>query len=467
MMTLVLPIILLLPFFAGPGVPALVRYAPELCGIAASVYVVLYVVRNGFAQVRFAYWVLILLFALHILFGIIANQVQPGTVIVGGRMYFRTIPFFLLAIALTPSETDLRRQFLILLGVACMQLPIAIYQKVSNYRRALTEGYVTTTGDWVTGTLEQSHFLSLFLICFSAVVVALYARKILSLGKTIVVLLIVLAPTMINETKVTFFLAPLAIGIPIIAISKGNRFKNSIKAFAIVIGFLSIFVPVYDHFVMPRWGYGLVDFITMEGRLEGYLDKGTEVGTTEKAGRIDSIRIAIDVLRKDPAAIVFGFGIGAVTESNFGPQYEGAKYSVYGSFSGPTYARLLWEIGFLGTALVLFVLYLVFRDARVSNRRNDTYGTLATSYLAVVPIMVIAMMYKDLLLSPAISACFWYYCGVVAAVSNQPPTVATVHSDGFSKKNGARTTSAPNNSGRTTPNSNRSRSSRNSTSSSG
>jgi hypothetical protein len=425
MMLYVLPIVVLSGYTVSFGGPAIIKYAPELCGIAASAYFVVRAVRYGFAPIRFVYWVLMVLIALHFLFGIIANQVQVGTMIIGGRMYLRTIPFFLLALVMVPDEKALKRQFIAMLGVSVLQLPIAAYQRISNYRRALTEGYVSTTGDYVMGTLGNSAFLSIFLICFAAIIIALYARKKIGVGVTIAILLAVLVPTMINETKGTLVLIPLAVGIPMLAAAKTNRFMHSVKAMFILAGFLAIFVPTYDYFMVPRYGYGILDFLAMDGRVESYLSKGAEVGTTGPVGRLDSMSVAVDVLSKDPSTMMLGLGAGNVTESVFGRQYQGEYFTRYGAFSGTTYAKLLWEIGFVGVALVLFLIINIGLDAKQLYKRDSTHGILALGFLAIVPIIVASMLYKNLLTAPGIGVCFWYYCGVIVAVSQTRPVAET------------------------------------------
>jgi hypothetical protein len=425
MMLYILPIVILCGYTVSFGGPAVIRYAPELCGIAASAYLVVRAVRDGFAPIRFVYWVLMVLIALHFLFGIIANQVQVGTMIIGGRLYLRTIPFFLLALAMVPGEKELKRQFLAILGVALLQLPIAAYQRISNYRRALTEGYISTTGDYVMGTLGNSAFLSIFLICFASTIIALYARKKIGLGVTTVLLLIVLAPTMINETKATLFLIPFAVGIPMLAAAKTNRFMHSIKAVFILAGFLAIFVPTYDYFMMPRYGYSILDFMVMDGRVEGYLAKGAEVGTTGPVGRLDGMSVAFDVLSKDPSTMMLGLGAGNVTESVFGQQYQGEYFTRYGAFASTTYSKLLLEVGFVGVALVLFLIINVGLDARRLYKQDSAYGILALGFLAIVPIIFASMLYKNLLTAPGIGVCFWYYCGVIVAASQMKPVAAT------------------------------------------
>lgn len=423
-MSFFLPVVLLAGYTVSFGGPTLVRYAPELCGIAASIYLVIRIAQQGFERIRPVYWVVMILIALHLLFGIIANQVQVGTVIIGGRLYLRTIPFFLLALALVPSEAALRRQFLIILGVALLQLPVALYQRLSNIARKAAEGVVSTTGDYTMGTLGNSGFLSIFLICFSTVIVALYARKKISFRLAVPLLLLVLAPTTINETKATLFLVPLAIAVPFIAAAQTNRLLNAAKATLILAGFLAIFVPVYDHFMMPRYGYSIIDFFQMEGRVEGYLAKGAEVGSTGQVGRLDGVSVAYDVLTDDPSTAMLGLGMGNVTESTFGSQYQGKYFHLYGAFSNTTYAQLFWEIGFVGTGLVLFLITLIAFDAKRLYRQDNAYGILALAYLAILPIMAASMLYKNLLTAPGIGVCFWYYCGVIAAVAGRSSAAA-------------------------------------------
>jgi len=418
-MSFFLPVVLLAGYTVSFGGPTIIRYAPELCGIAASAYLVIRIAQQGFVRIRPVYWVVMVLIALHLVFGIIANQVQVGTVIIGGRLYLRTIPFFLLALTLVPTEAALKRQFLLILGVALLQLPVAVYQRLSNIARKAAEGVVSTTGDYTMGTLGNSGYLSIFLICFAAVLVAMYARKLLPFRIAAPLLLLVLIPTTINETKATLFLVPLAVAIPFIAAAKTNRLLNAAKATMILAGFLAIFVPIYDHFMMPRYGYSIIDFFQMEGRVEGYLAKGAEVGGTGQVGRLDGVVVAYDVLMQDPSTAMLGLGMGNVTESTFGPQYQGEYFYLYGAFGNTTYAQLFWEIGFVGAGLVLFLMVLIGLDARRLCQQDNAYGIIALAYLAILPVMAASMLYKNLLTAPGIGVCFWYYCGVIVAAAGR------------------------------------------------
>src|SRR5690606_20166152 len=58
-------------------------------------------------------------------------------------------------------------------------------------------------------------------------------------------------------------------------------------------------------------------------------------------------------------------------------------------------------------------------DAKRLYKQENAYGLLALSWLAILPIMMVSMLYKNLLTAPGIGICFWYYCGVIVAVAGR------------------------------------------------
>lgn len=395
--------------------PHVLSYSPSLLAAIAALLVVITVAKHGFWYIRPVYWILIILIGCHLLFGVIANHVQPGSVIVGGRLYLRSIPFFFLALAMAAKPQDLRHQYLAIIILSAVQLPIAAVQRY----RSIADGWVS--GDRTYGTLMDSGVLSIFLICVSSVAVVLYLRNKLSLGRTICLLAILLVPTMINETKVTLFLIPIAFLIPAFTAPSENRTKQAISTLVLMSLTLAVFIPTYDYFIKPKWGYGLVDFMTMEGRLDWYLSRGAEVGSRDEIGRVDSITLPIKTLKRDPVESILGLGMGSVTESGLGPQYAGQHYSRYGHLLGPTMSRLLWEIGWLGVVLIFALMFSIFLDALKLRDRDDALGVLAHAWIAILPIMTLSLFYAPLMKQPILGALFWYYSGliVVAASARQ------------------------------------------------
>jgi hypothetical protein len=266
--------------------------------------------------------------------------------------------------------------------------------------------------------LETSGHLSIFLVCTAAMWLAFYFRaankRPLLYGA---VLFLLLLPTTLNETKGTLFLLPIALIAP--ALFDGarvGRMKRALVSVAVLSAFLAIFVPVYDHFMSPKWGYGIIDFFTMEGRVENYMIRADSVDA-DKAGKMGSWLIASRELAVDPAKFVFGLGIGNVSTSFFGEQYAGAYYAKYGHLGGATIGSLLWEVGWLGVILVYILCLKIFRDAMYVRTNSGLVGTIGLGWMSVILVVVVAFFYKELVRTNTLSYLFWFYSGYIAATA--------------------------------------------------
>jgi hypothetical protein len=390
--------------------PEQVQYLPEVIGIAVAAYVVAAGMRTRFRYVRGAYWIVFGALAIVIVCGIATNEVSSGPLFAGTRSYLRAIPLFFLPAVMDIDERKLKQQLSLILAFAVIQLPVAYYQRITTF------GHGHISGDWVMGTLLNSAMLSIFLICVACVLTGMFLRKRLSLPWFVLLLMIVLVPTALNETKATVLLLPLGLLASFILGSRpGLRFRNGVLAVTLLSVFGAIFVPVYDYYIKPRWGYGLVEFFTRPGRLEGYLDKGASVGA-EKAGRVDAIVVPIQELARDPAHLVFGLGVGNASESALGEQFTGDYFRRFEPFLESSASVLMLETGLLGFALVLTLYAFVFADARaVANADRGLMGALAVGWLGVTVVIMISTFYKEMIAHAGVSFLFWYFSGLVAA----------------------------------------------------
>ena len=225
--------------------PASAKYLPELLGAAALLIVIALGIRDRFRFVRPAYWVVFGLLTLCLIAGALANNLDTGPLFSGLRAYLRAIPWFLVPAVFAFSENNIRTQLRWLLGISLLQLPIAIEQRIKttdNYA-----GFVAVTGDWTTGTLLSSAYLSLFLVSVACVIAALTLKRHLPKWQGFPLVIVLLVPTMINETKVTFILLPLALFITFqVCSERGRRLKQAVLAIAVLAVFLAVFVPTYD-----------------------------------------------------------------------------------------------------------------------------------------------------------------------------------------------------------------------------
>jgi len=390
--------------------PGALKFTPEILSMLVLLYVVLIGGRDRFQNVRPAYWLAFAAMGLVIACGLVANAIEPGPLFTGIRSYFRALPFFLLPAVYLVTPRQLRWQMVLILGICLIQFPIAYDQRMHDFRSG------STTGDHTTGTLVNSAYLSIFLICAAAVLTAFYVRRRLSLPAYFVLLLVVLAPTTINETKATLLLVPVALMTTFIAGARpGARLRNAAVAIAALAGFGAVFVPVYDHFVTPRWGYGILDFLTMEGRVEGYLSDDAGLGA-EKAGRLDALTVPARELTQDPGAMAFGYGLGNASDSALGMQFQGRYFRKFSVFLKTTASTMMLEVGFLGLGLALLVLALVLGDSRRVVARDESFmGAFALGWIGVTVTIVCSLFYKPILDSTAIAYLFTYFSGIVAA----------------------------------------------------
>jgi len=400
-------------FLESYGFPGLLKFIPELTAMGAIAIFLLIGVGNRFRYVRPVYWLVFGALSVDLVCGALTNMIESGPLFAGIRTYLRALPFFLLPAVVLLKDRQLRTQLLLLLGFCIVQLPIAWSQRME------TQAAGRTTGDQTVGTLVQSGPLSVFLICATCMLTAFYLRGRISRGWYLILLVVFLAPTMINETKITLFMLPVALMTTFyVGAAPGRRLKNTLLGLIVLSGFMAVFIPVYDYFVEPRWGYGIIEFLTMEDRVENYLYKGTGIGVApeKSTGRVDSILVAVSELSKDPTRLVFGFGIGNASDSALGNQFTGAYYNLFKNFTITALTALFLELGLLGLGLVLLLHWLIFRDSVAVARSDDgMVGTLAAGWAGVSAAIVMGMLYSSALESATLSYLYWYFSGTIAA----------------------------------------------------
>ena len=328
-------------------------------------------VGQRFRFVPVKYWLVFGLMAIWIVCGVLANAVGTGPIVAGARTYLRALPFFLLPAVFNFQDVQIRQQVKLILALSLMQVPLAIAQR---YIILSAGGY---TGDPVFGTLMLSSNLSIYLICVVCVLVGMFIRGRISKPIFIMLFLVLLVPTMINETKATLLLMPLGVlAAFVIGSPPRKRLGVVVVSISLIVSFIAIFIPVYDAMnVYAQIPSANRLLYTEEGRLEGLLNKDVELGTTEHPGRFDAVIVPLRYVLRDPVHVVFGLGIGNVSESALGEQFTGEYFQKFVMFTYTSTATFLLELGVGGAALIFLVYWLIFRDAlavaRIDNRRSE------------------------------------------------------------------------------------------------
>jgi hypothetical protein len=391
--------------------PVYFRYVPEIAAVIATSLVVVLGVRNRFQYVRPAYWLVFGALALVFTLSAIANMVEPGPLFAALRNYLRALPFFFLPAVMAFRGKDFRAQLLLVLVLAYLQVPLAFEQ------RALTSARGGVTGDNTSGTIMNGATLSILLTIVACVLTAFYVRKKLSFKRYITALLIVLLPTTLNETKAMVALLPLGIGVTfLIAETGARRMVLAVKGMVVIIVFAAVFIPIYDYYMVPRTGWGIVDFFSDPDLVDSYMATGADIGATERVRRGDALTVPFRALGQDPVHAVFGYGPGNVSDSALGRQFDGEYFPLLGIFLQTLWTIVALELGLLGFALLMVLMWCNFQDARVLTRRDSSIvGVFALGWCGALAVMVISYFYKPLIPNAPASFLFWYFAGVVAA----------------------------------------------------
>jgi hypothetical protein len=396
--------------------PKILAWSPEIVSAFAVIVVALRVGTDRSIVVPQKYIVLFSIMIVLVLVGIVANTVQSGAVFAGLRKYFRYAPIFLLPIVYSFADAQIKNQLRFFLILALLQVPVAIYQRMTIFQTA-------NTGDVITGTVGGSGILSVFLVCAIAMLTAFLVKRRIGLKFYVPTVAILFIPTAINETVATLLLLPLAFVLPVLlAPRERSRLRMLIPVAGIGVLILAVFVSVYNAEFRRFGGQdGGLETALIEGRIFKSLYRGataeSRVGEEGKSmhdiSRLDSIAMPFLII-SDPVKLIIGNGIGNVSAS-FTRHFEG-DYSEEAYLYGADYttlANLLWEIGIIGVALSFLVVLLVFNDARALAVRQDMSGVVALGWAAIVPVLAAAMFYLDLVDKTVLGYMMWYLSGYV------------------------------------------------------
>lgn len=403
------------------AVPGLLRFTPEMLSVIIVGLVFFKALRGGLSIVPNKYWFAFGFLAFVIVCGIFANSVDVGPLLAGMRYYLRAIPLFFLPAVANFSPKQIQQQVKVVLAIAFIQVPIAIFQRYT----VMAEGRMS--GDDVRGTVADSGVLSIILICVVVILTAYCMRGYLRRLPFLLMFFILLIPTTINETKATVVFLPLGLMATLIAASApGKRIKVAIGGVALLAAFAAILIPVFT--AMNAQGNSaerresLVDFFGNEQRLNGYINdkKDVGLGTRRLVGRGTAIAFPLRYLSQDPLHLAFGLGIGNASHSSLGENFTGKYYELFQYFVVSAAAVFLIELGMIGTLLVVVLYWLVFTDAiAVMKADTEKTGAIAAGWVGVVAVMGIAEFYNVTHGFASLSYLYWYFAGIVVARRGQ------------------------------------------------
>ena len=358
-------------------------------------------------------WLLVALF-LVCLIGLVAEAVSPGPLVSGLRNFFKFFPLLLLPAVYDFSDKQLKVLLGTFLSMAALQVPVAYFQRFVQFSDRMH------TGDPITGTVTVSSSLTMTLCLAIALVITLYVHRKIALSLTLVLFCYLAAPTVINETKATMLLLPVAILGPFfLARGVEEKWRKAVPILGICFFGLVVFAVIYNTMIEARWGgRAVTDFFTGAG-YEDYLYRGSQQGDfVYSIGRLDSMILPVKVFADNWMQLFFGLGIGNVSPSPLAGM-EGA-YVELGKelgFGMTAIGNLIWETGLIGLVLYLLLFVLIWRDSRRCAKldHDSDSSWYCTWWSTCIVIFVFGLAYKSVLQFNEVGYMVFFWSGVIVA----------------------------------------------------
>ena len=133
----------------------------------------------------------------------------------------------------------------------------------------------------------------------------------------------------------------------------------------------------------------------------------------------ESSLAAFEILSEQPTKLLLGLGIGNVSDSFLGKKYSGQYYKEYGNKSGTAISRWQWELGLIGTIIMIALFFLVLRDAMFLAKGGGLIAGFATGWIGVLAVLAISLIYNQAVMSEEIGFPLWYLSGYIVAYATK------------------------------------------------
>ncbi|MBA3565218.1 MAG: hypothetical protein H0W33_14690 [Gammaproteobacteria bacterium] len=337
------------------------------------------------------------------------NYRDLGTFVYGFKGYFQVWGLFFAIVMMSWQKETVDRLPKVLIWIALIQLPFALHQYFFLVPARVHLGGGIVAEDVIAGTFGAdaagggaNAALSVLLIIAAAILTSLYKRKLLSPYRLLVCVLILLAPIFLNANRIALLYLILAY----LMLFSREIFRHPAKA--IVAGAFSAAV-----IVAIFWSYAvLLSRSDPSLDWQGFIAKTVEQNTAEDYGygayelnRRTAIVFWLEEHRnRGLAEILLGHGVGAAREGEGG--VVGARPLAQREYAGlgiglTTVSAMLWEVGVIGLAVLLCILWTAYRAAgRLARVHSDVpWRSAVFQGLQVgVAIFTVSLFHKRLLI---------------------------------------------------------------------
>lgn len=349
--------------------------------------------RPGAARNTPAFVWVALIFMLYAVVVTLIQFYSIGEFLTAYKRYFQAFGLMFALSWLAIDEQDIFRWRRFFVIVALMQLPFALYERISLVpQREGLHLLNLVPIDAVAGTFGASLYsggangeMAAFLIIVLAFMLARRQVKIFTTGRLVLMAPLVLAPLFLGETKAVVVMLPMMF---IVLYRHELLVRPHHAVMGLLLGILLTFSALMAYLNITK--------MTLDEQIKGTLSYNVYEGGY---GRLHLNRTTVLTFwaeqqgAHDPVSLVLGNGLGSSHRSTGG--HIALQYPSYGI--GLTAAStLLWELGIFGFALYLAILALAWRTAGRLRREASEALVRADSAAiqAVLPLFGFYLFYR-------------------------------------------------------------------------
>jgi hypothetical protein len=358
---------------------------------------------------------LVVLYLLTLCFSSVVNQIPFAQATVGIRSY---VPYIGVAALLIwggfKPETG-RLLFKILIGIALLQVPVGLYQSlVLGPWRVTQVGAIGRADEAVVGTFGGNVLtggytgeMASFLVMAMVFVTALRRDRLMSIPSVVGIVVLLLIPILLAETKITLILIPVLF---VVAFLTDLRRNPKFALTAVVAGGFVFSVIAVTYYV-KYWTGGDA------GHHLGYSFDPDFMVTPDHRGRVGTIVhwYQMNVQHGNVFNALIGHGVGSSVEGSF-TIGMGSAVRQYGlGLDAHAMSRLLWDGGLLAFLLFLGIgLRTFWTSWKLANGglQPGPDRAAATFCAAASLTMVFMLPYQMAMLGgSAMQFLFWFTVG--------------------------------------------------------
>ncbi|MBD3414378.1 MAG: hypothetical protein GF421_08115 [Candidatus Aminicenantes bacterium] len=400
-------------------VPRELTWFPEVISIGFLFYILVRLAKGNDLIPILKQTHLVLLFLVFTLFGILINRVDLAVAAAGVRNNLKYMPLFFLPFFYKFDQNFLKKLLSLMFIAALIQFPVVIIQRIV---------FQTSSGDPIGGTLgaNSSGILSVFL-CIALVFWSFFFIK-NNIRSLLYILLsaMLIIPMGLNETKVVFFLLPIAF-VCVFLFTKNK--KKHLKKITVVflcfcLGMLLIGSLYNILYVEEDLGPNGEKLKPSRKKIGEYYNpqrfmqviSGNKVRISGSLNRLPQVIFAFDQIKKDPVHLLFGVGAGNASDSFFEPA-KGKYYQKYGELNigNNLLSRMLWEYGLAGSLLFFSIYALFFVKGWRIRTSESLFGVAVSGFLVLIVIYLITSIYFNTMLMNLFGFLFWFLGGFLLA----------------------------------------------------